>query len=241
MTHGETGLETLLDAGRVPATPHYPEVASWEELLARLRALRDELHDYRTLVIDTLNGAERMCQEHVCRFEFGGNWGRDGFGSYGAGYDRTAVEWRGLLDLLDGIRQQRRMAILLLCHTRVATYKNPAGPDYDRYTPDLHTKVWGVTHKWADFVLFLTFETCIESSRGQGRPKATGGSRRVLYTTRSAAHDAKNRHGLPEEIDGGDSAAEAWNNLAAAMRAARSKPSGADAGVPQSAPDGANV
>ena len=33
-----------------------------------------------------------------------------------------------------------------------------------------------------------------------GRMKATGGKTRVLYSERSAAWDAKNRYGLPEEM-----------------------------------------
>src|SRR4051812_44233252 len=56
MTRGETGLETLIDAGRVPETPHLPEIASWPDLLAAVTALATEPHDFKTLVIDALNG-----------------------------------------------------------------------------------------------------------------------------------------------------------------------------------------
>ena len=79
-----------------------------------------------------------------------------------------------------------------------------------------------MTHKWADSVLFLNFETHVDAGRRRGKRQGTGGSRRKLYTEHTAAFDAKNRHGLPAEIDGGQGAAELWANLAAAMRAARS-------------------
>jgi hypothetical protein len=115
------------------------------------------------------------------------------------------------------------MGVLALCHSKIAPFKNPEGPDYDRFTPDLHPKTWGLTHRWADYVLFLNFETHVDAGRSP-RPKGKGGTRRVLYTARTAAFDAKNRHGLPEQIDGGNSAAEAWANLAAAMKAARARP-----------------
>jgi hypothetical protein len=124
------------------------------------------------------------------------------------------------------------MMILTLCHTRAATYKNPEGPDYDRYTPDLHAKTWGLTHKWADFVVFLNFSVHVEAARNQTKGKGHGGRRRVLYTTRTAAWDAKNRHGLPDEIDSGDSAIDLWNNFATAMKAARAQQS-KPADVPQ--------
>jgi hypothetical protein len=34
MTRGETGLLTLIDAGRIPETAHFPELGTWPDLLA---------------------------------------------------------------------------------------------------------------------------------------------------------------------------------------------------------------
>src|SRR5581483_9053653 len=42
MTQNETGLPTLLDAGRVPPTPHFPETMSWSELLDTIAVLTDQ-------------------------------------------------------------------------------------------------------------------------------------------------------------------------------------------------------
>jgi hypothetical protein len=136
------------------------------------------------------------------------------------GYDVAQADWRTLLTALDRLREERRMGVLALCHSKVAPFKNPEGPDYDRFTPDLHAKTWSLTHKWADLVLFLNFETYVDAGRTP-RAKGQGGTRRVLCTERTAAFDAKNRHGLPERIECGDTAADGWANLAAAVRAAR--------------------
>ena len=234
MTRGERGLETLIHAGRVPETPHFPESFRFPDVLDALEALRVGDHAYRTVVIDTLNGLERLCHEHVCQRDFGGDWGRGGFTAYMAGYDVALGDWRQLLDALDRLRRERRMGVLALCHSRVAPFKNPEGPDYDRFTPDLHPKTWALTHRWADYVLFLNFDTYVDAGKAQ-RAKGKGGSGRVLHTERTAAFDAKNRHGLPDRIDGGDGAAEAWANLAAAMRAGRARPQSQEppADVPQ--------
>jgi hypothetical protein len=70
-------------------------------------------------------------------------------------------------------------------------------------------------------VLFANFVAHVDARKGDAKGKAKGGSRRVLYTTRTAAFDAKNRHGLPEQIDGGHSAAEAWANFAGALQASK--------------------
>src|SRR6516162_8165348 len=57
-TRGETGLETLIDAARLPEVPHFAETLTWDELSSQIDALVEDEHDYRTLVLDTLNGAE---------------------------------------------------------------------------------------------------------------------------------------------------------------------------------------
>jgi hypothetical protein len=221
MTRNETGLLTLIDSGQVPETSHFPEVGTWDQLLGAVETLINEPHDFRTLVIDTLNGCERLCHEHVCRRDFGGNWGRDGFTSFMTGYEVALADWRNLLDALDRLRSTRRMSVLTLAHSKITTFRNPEGSDYDRYTVDIHHKSWSLTHKWADLVIFANFVAHVDSKKNDGRGKAKGGSRRVLYTTRTAAFDAKNRHGLPEQIDAGHSATEAWAYFAAALQAGK--------------------
>jgi hypothetical protein len=220
LSRGEGGLLTLIDAGLIPPTPHFPVIDSFPALLGAIDALRVESHDYRTLVLDTLNGFERLCHEHVCRRDFGGNRGRDGFLAFMVGYEHALDDWLQLLDALDRLREERRIGILALCHCKISTYKNPEGLDYDRFTPDLHAKTWGLTHRWADYVLFLNYETHVDAGKS-AKAKGKGGTRRVLHTERTAAFDAKNRHGLMDRIDCGDGPAAAWANLAAAMKAGR--------------------
>jgi hypothetical protein len=220
-TRGETGLETLIDAGQLPEVPHFPEVQSWSEMLGAIDSLIHEDHEYKTLVIDTLNGAERLCHEHVCQRDFGSDWTERGFLGYGRGVELSLSDWRELLQRLDSLRLSKRMTIFCLCHTKVSTFKNPEGADYDRYSPDCNAKTWSLTHKWADAVLFGNFETVVDTGGVSKKGKARGGQQRMLYTERHASYDAKNRLGLPPEIALGNSPAEAWANFTAAVRAGR--------------------
>lgn len=219
MTRGETGLLTLIDNGLVRPTDHFDECQTWPELLSQLRWLTDNESGHRTYVLDTLNGAERLCFEHVTREKFGGS--PDGFLAYGKGPEIAQTEWLRLLTGLDELRATRRIAIMLLCHTRIKTFRNPEGDDFDRYTPDLHEKIWGLSHKWADVVLFANFETFAKKDRGAMKAKGMGGAGRVLYTQRTAAFDAKNRFGLPPEIPMADSPDGGWKAFSSAMRQAR--------------------
>ncbi len=220
MARGETGLQTLIDNGLVPEIDHFPETQSWADVLSQIRWLCESDTGHKTLVIDTLNGCERLCHEHVCHTKFGGDWGEQGFTSFQKGYDVALSDWRELLSLLDHLRNERSMSVICLCHTQVKTYQNPEGPDFDRYQPDMHRKTWGLTHRWADLVLFANFEMFIEAKKG-GRPKGKGGQSRMLYVERHAAYDAKNRHGLSETIVMGESPQEAWDNFKSALTAGR--------------------
>jgi hypothetical protein len=220
MTRGEDGLRSLIDAGQLPETAHLDGCAeAWADVLAVLHELIVKEHAYQTLVIDTLNGAERLCHEHICERQFGGDWSERGFNSYQVGYRAAVAEWLKLLQALDRLREARNMGLLLLCHSKISSFRNPEGPDYDRYVPDLNKETWGVTHKWCDMVLFGQFETYLDSKDHTRKSKARGGQQRVLLTERHAAYDAGNRQGLPAEIELGDSPSQAWEAFRAALKA----------------------
>lgn len=228
MDPADSGLETLIDAKQLPETPHFPPVAvqTWEDLLWAIKTLTTESHAYKTLVIDTGSGFERTCHEYVCKREFAGDWGEHGFISFNKGFVVSLAEWRKLLIALDSLREQKGMTIVFLCHSVVQPFKNPEGPDYDRYEPDMHRKTWGLTHKWADMVLFGNYNTAVETSRAGPKDatvkgKGKGGTDRFLYTERTAAYEAKNRHGLPNVIKLGNSPQEAYAAFVAALEAGK--------------------
>lgn len=215
----ETGLETLIDSGQLGETPHFPPIETWQEVLDAVTALTEDEHSFKTLAIDTMGGIERLCHEHVCRRDYGGDWGDKGFSSYHKGYDVSLADWRELLQRLDTLRERRNVRIVMLAHTRVTQFRNPEGEDYDRFEPDTHRKTWALTHKWADLVLFGNYITAIDKKPGQQKGKGRGGTQRMLYTERSAAWDAKHRHGLEPQILLGDSPTEAYQSFLEAMKA----------------------
>lgn len=224
-TKGETGLETLMSAGQLPPTPHFPEVQSWPELLSAINVLKTEEHTYKSLVIDTANGAERLCHEYVCSRDFNGDWGERGFASYQKGPEVALADWRMLLNGLDALRIERGMTIFMLLHTNIKTFRNPSGGDFDKYSPELDKRTWSLTKGWLDCILFGNFEitvTDVQKSGGNKKGKAAELSQRMLYTSSdNPVYDAKNRLGLPAEIECGDSPAAGWLNLTNAIKESR--------------------
>lgn len=190
--------------------------------------LLNDPHDYMTIAIDTANGVERLCHEYVCGRDFQGEWGDKGFGSYQKGPEVALADWRAFLSNLDRLRLERKMTVVLLFHTKVATFRNPEGPDFDRYQPDVDKRTWSLTVKWADVILFGNFESSVSGVRenkktGEKKGKGEGGQDRILYTVRHAAYDAKNRLGLPPEIEMGNSPAQAFSAFKEAVKEGRAK------------------
>ena len=58
--------------------------------------------------------------------------------------------------------------------------------------------------EWADMVLFANYKTIVVNVDGQGaikgKNKAQGAGQRIMYTTHHSCWDAKNRHGLLDEL-----------------------------------------
>lgn len=219
----EQGINTLKEAGVVRADlPVLPPATSWSDTLGMLDALRTEEHTHKILAIDAIGGFERLCHEEVCRRDYSGEWGERGFGSYQRGFDTALADWRMFINALDALRDERSMSIVLLGHAKISPFKNPSGPDFDRYNVDVHHKTWALTHKWADIVLFANYELNFTAKeQNEKKAKAKGGKTRILYTEHEAAFDAKNRANLPPEIEMGSSGKEAWDNFRAAFQQSR--------------------
>ena len=115
-------------------------------------------------------------------------------------------EMAGLCADLEAIRIKHKIHIILLAHAHVKSFNDPNGPAYDKYELRMNAKVAAVWSAWADCQLFACFEATVKGGKrgkeledAMAKGKATA-IRRVIFTTRDAAYDAKNRYSLPEEL-----------------------------------------
>jgi len=211
MADGETGYVTLRGAGLVPDVD-CTEIQDWAALLALLDAWATNGCDYKTIVLDALAGFEKLCHTAVCQRDFNGDWTEKGFLSYHKGYDLSVNDWLLMLARLDRVRAKTGTTVLLLSHSTVKQFKNPLGPDYDKFVACCHDKTWNATAKWADAVLFGTFYQTVEVDKTK-RARGIGGNDRILYTTNRDAWTAKNRYAMPEVIDMPAKAEAMWSTL----------------------------
>jgi hypothetical protein len=219
MTPGEDRLKKLIEQQLVPPTAHFPDLAeTWADVCGAVAELTREDHDFKTLVLDTGNGVERLAHEQVCESEFSNDWGEQGFNAFARGEKiSTNKLWIPFLAQLDQLRKQRGMRIVLVCHTGTRSTKNPDGPDYDKVEPALTRLAWAATSKWADMILYGAFDIQAKKESKIAKAKVTGGRARLLHCSPTAAYEAKNCHRLPPIIRLGEDPSRAFDAFRAAF------------------------
>ena len=184
-----------------------PDIGAWRDVIDALAELNSQ-HDYRTVVIDTADWLEPMIWDELCRTRE--KKAIEDFG-FSKGYVYALDYWRQLVIALDCLRAERGMSAIVLAHSHVKTFKNPAGEDFDRYEMKVHAKAGGLLKEWCDAVIFAEHET--HAFKQNDRTKGISTGARIIHTERTAAWDAKNRYDLPPELP------LDWDAFAAAIAA----------------------
>lgn len=207
----ERGTEHL-DVARIP----HEELGTWVDALQWLDTLCRDPHEHKTLVIDTLDWLEAMIHAYVARSRGVADVSDLKFSE---GYKAALPEWRELLRKLDRLRDHRGMNVVLLAHAKVGRHDDPAGESWDRWSLKLYSRpaasAADVVKEWANEVLFATFDERARQKNKWDR-KGTGSGRRVVYSQRSAAWDAKTRGNLPAKLELSWKAV--WERLSASNR-----------------------
>ena len=211
----ETGIQTLKANGIVKGDiPVLPIMDNWEDVIACLKEIVAADIPYKTLVIDTLGGMERLCHNYCRERDFKGNNGK--FVAFAAGNRTSLPYWNEFLGLLDQIRD-KGITILALAHSEVRNTRNPQGDDYDIWQPSLSKESMIAVTKWADSVIFVSPAIELDDDAKGTKAKAKGGFALEAHCQPDAAYVAKNRMNLPFKIDLGDSAESAFQEFTQAV------------------------
>lgn len=178
-----------IDAARVIAL-------DWRAIEHATKELIADTQGFRAVVIDTADWLEKALIEHVLRQA--GKKSIEDFG-YGKGYtiiQEHVVRYLALLDQLIA----KGVHVIFVAHAKVVRTSPPDQTDgFDRYELKLTRQVAPLLKEWADLVLFCNYRVQIVEG-SDGRLKAQGGKERIMHAVHSAAWDAKNRFGLPDEL-----------------------------------------
>ncbi len=170
---------------------------TWEELIQLVNEVAADPSVCKTLVVDTGDWAEHLCEDYVCRKQQVN--GIEDIG-YGKGYTYLRETFADFLKALDSVIDAG-VNVVLCCHTQIRKFELPDEQGaYDRYELKLSKQVSPLVREWCDIQLFANFKTYVIATDNKNH-KGTGGTKRVMYASHTASWDAKNRHGLPDEMD----------------------------------------
>lgn len=165
---------------------------TWEEVRYVLTYLLTEKHEFKTLVIDTLDWMEALLIQNICDKEKKKSIEDFGFGK---GFVKLEEETRKLTKGLDMIID-KGIAVYLLAHAKIEKFNDPELHEpLDRWQMKCHKKTTQIYKEWADAVIFANHDRQVVEG------KAVGGYSRRVWATHSAARDAKNRYGIPDNIE----------------------------------------
>ena len=169
---------------------------SWVGLVSLVEAVAAEKGICGTLVLDTADWAEQICIADTCaKYK---KAGIEEFG-YGKGYTYVAEEFTKLLSALDKVIEAG-ITVVVTAHAKMRKFEQPDEMGaYDRWEMKLSKQVAPLLKEWADMLLFCNYKTFVVSTETD-KKKAAGG-KRVMYASHHPCWDAKNRHGLPAEMD----------------------------------------
>jgi hypothetical protein len=189
----EDGLG-MLDA------PSFGLLKTFDEVLEALGALYAEAHDYKTLVVDSLDWLEPLVWAYTARVN---GWTSIEQPGYGKGYVEALNVWRTYIDGINALRDERGMTIVQIAHTDIKRFDSPEHEPYDRYVIKLHTRASALVQEHCDILLFANYQiSTVKTDIGFNKKIVRGvsGGDRVVHTAERPAWLAKNRYGMPDTL-----------------------------------------
>ena len=177
--------------------------AVWCRTMSRLQALRDQPHDYKVAVVDTLDALEAGCHAFCCIRDK-----QDRIGAptklygYGEGYKIAVEEWRAFEGLCQELKRKRGMFVVWTAHSAAAAVKDATMPDHEKQSLKLHKLAAAYLCDQADAVIYVRKDSTVwtDGTDERARMKIRQGQRSIAHTRVGDGWEAKNRLFLPDPL-----------------------------------------
>ena len=162
-------------------------INSWDDLLNAAAELAEGNHGFKTIVIDTVDNAFKLCEEYICRKL---NIAHQVDAPYGKAWAMVAGEFQRVITKLAFLPY----GLYLISHSQDVEMETRTGK-YTKTVPTLPEKARKIVLGLVDMVLYCDIETA-------AGPDGKIAARRVMRTKPSLNYEAGDRTGrLPEVID----------------------------------------
>lgn len=161
-------------------------VQSWQALLDACALLAKGDHEFKTIILDTIDNAYKMCSEHICgktKVLHESDLG------YGKGYALVNNEFQRVLNKLAFLPY----GLILVSHSQEKDVDTRVGK-VTKIVPTLPNKAREIVMGLVDVILFCDLEEVVD-------PDGKASYRRVVRTKPNRNYDAGDRTGkLPETL-----------------------------------------
>lgn len=180
----------------------FGHLKDFDSVLDALEALYNEDHEFKTVVVDSVSELERLIFAEVCKRN---NYQTIETPGYGRGYKEADYVWQEFIDRVNGLRNEKKMAAVLIGHSDIKRFDDPSSQSYSRYQLSLHDRAAALLAREVDAILLIKHDVTIKAD-GAGkaekgaRVRGDGGETRWIYTEQRPAFMAKNRYSMPPKL-----------------------------------------
>ena len=172
-----------------------PHVTTYKAVMDQLTWIEKEKHNYKTVVIDTIDAIEAIVHQEILSKEKSDKTRsmNKACGGYGNAFN-VSLDWMtAIRDTLIRIRHNKKMNIITICHSVTSVTNDPLlGDSYTEYDLSLHKHVQSLFVDWVSAVLFIAFDV----NKADNDKFAYGSGKRFIYTQKKPGFEAKNRYHL---------------------------------------------
>lgn len=190
--------EEGLDALDVSA---FPLATGYQDVVAQIKTLAREEHDFKTVVIDSLDWLEPLIWQAVVSDNGVATIEAVG-GGYGKGYAEAVGYWTKLLEALDYLRDKRGMSVVLIAHDEIRRMEPVDSEGYDYAALKLHKRAAAKVEEWADVIGYARTKTVVRSEDtgfGKRHKRAISPKdERELFVGQNPAYVSGNRYGMTD-------------------------------------------
>lgn len=161
-------------------------IKTWRELLQACREIAEGKHEFKTIIIDTIDSAYRLCADHILEQR---KVEHESDMPHGKAYDMIEMEFHRVMYRLAKLPY----GLIMISHSEEKEIETDTGKTYIRTVPSLQKRGWKVVSK---LVSNIVFATTINTADSEGKRR----EQRVIMTRPNSAYIAGGRHDIKDAI-----------------------------------------
>lgn len=192
--------------------PHWSNNQSktWSDIISAVKDFKTEEHEFKTLVIDSINACETLAINHIRARNNGLSNLAMCDGGYNGGYNSLHTMMTDLALNVSSIRSVKDCNIIWIIHSVAKEVELPGMPSFQQWLPSLtQTKsvdIGAIFKRECDNWLhiygrYMVTDDSTDDSKNRRQIGLSGAAKRFIGIEETPTYFAKNRHGWTGSIE----------------------------------------